>query len=96
MVESALGPEAQICSHVRIRPLMSCETQGKLTRHSVCSLQEGTRAGCAAQHSQDPRKWGSTSSRQELRRARRHLTVGSGISTQGFKSQFSQLLAAKH
>lgn len=96
MVESALGPEPQICSHIRIQPLMSCETQSMLTSHSVCPLQEGTRAGSATQLSQDSRKWGSTSNRQELRKARRHLSVGSGIRTRGFKSRFSQLLAVKH
>ena len=48
---STLGPEPQVSSHVRTRPLTSCETRGRLTSHSVCSLQEGTRAGSATQDS---------------------------------------------
>lgn len=33
-MESALGPEPQICSHIRTQPLTNCETQGILTSPS--------------------------------------------------------------
>lgn len=94
VVENALGPESQICSRGRTRPLTSCETQGRRTSPLGCSPPRGDRSKfwhpglCGIQGNSGGK---STSHSQELTRAQRQLSVGSGIRPRGFNSQFSQL-----